>query len=234
MKAKRAGNCLWLAAAVVLVLEVGPSWLCPSPRSGHVPTPQAEISVEPAPAAQPRAAALALGVLLGLSALGPAFAYSALVESKIMAGGASTTGENSGSSKNITRGVDLSGADYSGKRLLGVSFQQSLVRDCKFVGTNLENSSFFDADLNQADFTGANMNQVNLELARLSGAKLDNAVATEMYVNGTTKMDVKSIEGADFTDTPFRADQVKYLCNIAKGVNPTTKVSTRESLACPD
>lgn len=33
-----------------------------------------------------------------------------------MAGGASTTGKNSGSNKNITRGVDLSRADYSGKQ----------------------------------------------------------------------------------------------------------------------
>ena len=49
-----------------------------------------------------------------------------------------------------------------------------------------------------------------------------------------TNSEVKSIEGADFSDTPFRQDQINYLCGIAKGTNPTTKVSTRDSLGCPE
>ena len=50
------------------------------------------------------------------------------------------------------------------------------------MNADVQSSSFFDADLANADFTGANLNQVNFELARLSGATLDQAVATEMYV----------------------------------------------------
>ena len=44
---------------------------------------------------------------------------------------------------------------------------------------------------------------------------------------------VKSIEGADFTDSLLRKDVAMGLCKIAKGTNPTTGVDTRESLGCP-
>jgi hypothetical protein len=59
------------------------------------------------------------------------------------------------------------------------------------------------------------------------------AIARAVFLN-PTPTEVKSIEGADFTDTFFRQDQINYLCGIAKGTNPTTKVSTRESLGCPE
>lgn len=176
---------------------------------------------------------LAAAVLAGL-VLSPtaARAEQALVTSKIMVGGAST--QDRGSRKTITRGMNLDNANYSNQDLSGVSFQQSLVRSGKFVNAKLEGASFFDADLQGADFTGAKMSQVNLELARLTDTVFDNAIATEMYVNGTTKMEPKSINGTDFTDTPFRKDQLNYLCKIAAGTNPVTKVNTRESLGCPE
>jgi len=228
-------------AIVGLGLVLSPAWLFPcgtsSPRVTERRLVKAErplfAGTQPAPSVAQGWSVLA-ALLLSCSLAAPVLAYNAMIDSKVMAGGASTTGKNSGSSKSITRGVDLTRADYSGKKVVGVSFQQSIVRESKWVNSDCQSSSFFDADLANADFTGANLNQVNFELARLTGAKLDNAVATEMYVNGTTKMDVKSIEGADFSDTPFRQDQINYLCGIAKGTNPTTKVSTRDSLGCPE
>jgi len=162
----------------------------------------------------------------------PAIADNAMAQTKRMEGGASTTGKNSGRAKNITRGVDLSGADYSGKKMIGVAFQQSIVRNVNFKNADVSNAGFFDADLFGTDFTGATMNQANLELARLTEAVLDNAIATEMYVSGTTKMNVKSINGTDFTGTFLRPDQKTYLCSIAKGKNPVTEVETRDSLGC--
>ena len=57
---------------------------------------------------------------------------------------------------------------------------------------------------------------------------------TQHFHTQHVNSEVKSIEGADFSDTPFRQDQINYLCGIAKGTNPTTKVSTRDSLGCPE
>jgi len=64
-----------------------------------------------------------------------------------------------------------------------------------------------------------------------------NAIMKEMYVSGATLFTgVKNIEGTDWTDTYLRKDQQDYLCNhpTAKGINPVTGVSTRESLMCSD
>ena len=174
-------------------------------------------------------------MLLGLSMLvQPVSAdKSATVSSKIMAGGASTTGKNSGSAKNITRGVNLNGADYSGQSIVGVSFQQSSVRDSKFVNTDCQSASFFDADMTNADFTGANLNQAasrcfqchsclkmqqiacckaNFELSKLRNAIFDNAVATEMYMNSTTGVEAISM-GCMSCMSLFELDWV-FSCHV--------------------
>mmetsp|Transcript_52144 Transcript_52144/g.124226 ORF Transcript_52144/g.124226 Transcript_52144/m.124226 type:complete len:272 (+) Transcript_52144:117-932(+) len=150
---------------------------------------------------------------------------------KILAGGASTG--DRGSRKNMTRGVVMNEANFAGKNMKGVSFQQSSIQFGNFRDANLENASFFDADIKSADFTNAQMNQVNLELARVEDAILDNAVLTEAYISSNTNMKVRSIDGADFTDALLGKDQVKYLCGIAKGTNTFTKVDTADSLGCP-
>ncbi|CAM9193330.1 unnamed protein product [Phaeothamnion confervicola] len=140
---------------------------------------------------------------------------------------------DSGSRKIITRGVNLEGSNFDAKDLSGVSFQQSLIRGSTFKNAKLVAAGFFDADISGCDFTGADLSQANVELANLEGSILKNAIVREAYVSGATRMKPADIEGSDWSDTFLRKDQVMYLCNIAKGTNPTTGVDTTESLNCP-
>ena len=128
-------------------------------------------------------------------------------------------------------------SDFSKQNLKGVAFQQSIVRDSDFRGSNLVGASFFDATLDGSNFQDAVMTLANVEMAQFNRANLHNTIMKEVYVSGATLFEgVSDIEGSDWSETFLRKDQQKYLCGhpTAKGTNPVTGVDTRESLMCKD
>ena len=68
----------------------------------------------------------------------------------------------------------------------------------------------------------------------MDDAILKNVNAAGAYFSASI-LDVKSMEGADFTDAQFPMKTLPQLCmrDDLDGTNPLTGVQTRESLMCP-
>ncbi len=107
--------------------------------------------------------------------------------------------------------VDLRGIDLSETDLTGAVFNNSLLE-----GTNLRSAQMKDVLAYSTDFNGADLRDANLTNALLMESSFTDA----------------SIEGADFTDAIVNRIQLKKLCSIAEGSNPSTGVSTSYSLGC--
>ncbi|KAG2595726.1 thylakoid lumenal 15 kDa protein 1, chloroplastic-like [Panicum virgatum] len=134
--------------------------------------------------------------------------------------------------KQVTRGQDLTGKDFSGLTLVKQDFKTSILRQANFKGANLLGASFFDADLTSADLSDSDLRGADFSLANLSKANLTNANLEGALVTGNTSFKGAKITGTDFTDVPLRDDQREYLCKIADGVNSTTGNDTKETLFC--
>ena len=146
-----------MLSLVVVVLCVVPAdaW-----RSFNVGTPRCAIAMSSGESKSPKmAAASAVVALFGMFGVPqmhfvqPAVADPSIggdlgandkSNTKIRKGGASTLQQ--GISKSITRGVNLDGTDFSGQNLKGVAFQQSIVRNANFRGSNLVRGSLASAD----------------------------------------------------------------------------------------
>ena len=67
----------------------------------------------------------------------------------------------------------------------------------------------------------------------MDDANLKNIIAVGSYF-GQSLLDVKTLEGGDFTDAQIPIKTLKLVCERedVKGSNPVTGVDTRDSLMC--
>ncbi|KAL7510457.1 hypothetical protein ACHAXN_007383 [Cyclotella atomus] len=129
--------------------------------------------------------------------------------------------------------MDITGQDFSNNNFKGKDFTQVIAKGTNFAKSNLQGCRFYKAYLVNTNFEGADVRGVSFELTSMDNANLKNINAAGAYF-GQSLVDVKSMEGADFTDAQIPEKTLKLVCDRedVKGTNPDTGVETRDSLMC--
>ena len=129
--------------------------------------------------------------------------------------------------------TNQAGMDFSGMDLSGTSFAAADARDANFEGADMSGTILTKATFLRTNLKGADFTKTFADRVFFDGSDMTNVVFIEAIATSSSFADT-IITGADFSDAIIDRIQVKRMCERADGINPTTGISTRESLGCRD
>lgn len=137
--------------------------------------------------------------------------------------GASLVGIGASFESRDLRGIDFSGADFTGlmlnsvnlegANLKGTNFTHAQLKFAKFGGANLENALFLDASLRQcefgdASFVGTNFLRAGLEDVLFYKADFSRATVRNASFQGS-RLNESNFEGCDLRGADFQSCEIK-------------------------